>query len=81
MGNQAVGDLATQVQEIAKLRELMDFQRELQAHTTLQPSEPKISDRDRTLLTLMRETGATEEFFRAMRELIATPEQAAEPVT
>jgi len=86
MIKQALSDLATQIQtmkpeeksEISKLRELMEFQRELQAQAP-QRNEPAISDRDRTLLTLMRETGAAHEFFRAMRELIATPEQAAEP--
>jgi len=88
MINQSLGDLAAQLQatkleeksEISRLRELMEFQRELLAQATPQGSEPEISDRDRTLLTLMRETGAAQEFFRAMRELIATPEQAAESV-
>ncbi len=88
MINQSLSDLAARLQatkpeeksEISRLRELMEFQRELQAQATPQRSEPEISDRDRTLLTLMRETGAAQEFFRAMRELIATPEQAAESV-
>jgi hypothetical protein len=88
MINQGLVELAAQLQaakpeeksEISRLRELMEFQRELQAQVIPQRSEPEISDRDRTLLTLMRETGAAQEFFRAMRELIATPEQVAEPV-
>lgn len=88
MINRAMSDLTAQLQatkpeeksEISRLRDLMEFQRELQAQVIPQRSEPEISDRDRTLLTLMRETGAAQEFFRAMRELIATPEQVAEPV-
>jgi hypothetical protein len=86
MINQTLTDLLAQQKakpeensEISRLRELMEFQRELQAQTTPQSSEPEISERDRTLLTLMKETGIAQEFFRAMRELIATPEQAVEP--
>jgi hypothetical protein len=88
MINRALSDSTAQLQatkpeeksEISRLRELMEFQRELQAQFISQRSEPEISDRDRTLLTLMRETGAAQEFFRSMRELIATPEQVAEHV-
>jgi phosphoglycerate-specific signal transduction histidine kinase len=87
MISQALKDLTSQLQatkpdeksEISRLRELMEFQQELLAQAIPQRGEPEISDKDRTLLTLMRETGAAQEFFRAMRELIATPEQVAEP--
>jgi len=65
--------------EVSKLRELLEFVVELQAHALPKHKEPELSDRDRMFLTLLKESGAEHESLRAIRDFIVRPERTSQP--
>jgi hypothetical protein len=86
--NRRLDDLVAQVQRIipveksdlSRARELMEFRRELLAEGAQRIVQPEISDRDRAMLMLLNDTGASQEVISKLGALLATPDQLSVPM-